>query len=135
MNKANTLQLTTQKPEQVIAINLHDVSYIFLDQMKCNSGKHEFQIIQKENDILTSQCGCTADTKFTAASNIPYKNLDNTIMFASKGTWIKFFDTSKQKCGFIPKIKIIDNTFQLSCGHHIGCPAITIQTLGCLTLI
>ena len=103
--------------------------------MKCYSGKHEYQIIQKNTNIITSQCGCSAHTTFAASTNIHYKNSDNTVVFATKSTWMSFIDNSKQMCGYIPKVKFTDTTIEISCEHHPHCAKYSIPTLGYINLI
>ena len=108
---------------------------MFLDHMKCYSGKYEYQIIQKDPNIITSHCGCSAHTILAANTKIHYKNSDNTVVFATKSTWTSFIDNSKQICGYVPKVKFTDSTIEITCGYHPHCAKHSIQTLGYINLI
>lgn len=128
-------KLSAVKIEQLIAVNLNHIGFIFLENMKCFSGEHKYQIVQKNTNQITSFCGCCKSTTLKSTSNIFYKDFLNPVLFASKETRLTFLDNSKQMCGYIPKVKFEDTCIKISCGHHSTCSLLIITILGTINLI
>ena len=128
-------KLSAVKIEQLIAVNLNHIGFIFLENMKCFSGEHKYQIVQKNTNQITLFCGCCKSTTLKSTSNIFYKDFLNPVLFASKETRLTFLDNSKQMCGYIPKVKFEDTCIKISCGHHSTCSLLIITILGTINLI
>jgi len=130
----NLFTLVVKPIPQLIAINSHHLQAVLSEHMMCNNSKHSMNIVLKNNNI-SSSCNCNKIVAIQGTSEISYANRMNIVIFVSKQNITTILDNTKQKCGYIAKLKFHPDKIEIYCGHHPNCLNITIFTMGFLQLI
>ena len=120
--------------DELYAINLLHLSSTLLESALCKTTQHKFDIIQTDY-IISTKCKCNTPIFVEGNMHVMYNGLDNLVVFAKKSTLVKLFDSTRQYCKYVPKIKFGESIITLTCGHHTACKPIVFTTLGKIKLI